>query len=205
GALKEWLGLIILARLKFQNMPKAAMIRFPGIQTVRKFTANPLPLRLRHRRLDRASDASRDFVLNRKYVGQIAVIRLRPHVRARCCLDELGVNTSAIARFAHATLEDVTHPSSRPICLMSTVRPLYVKLELRAMTKSQRDLERAVMMSSAIPSAKYSCSASPLIFWKARTAIEGLSGSASATVFSDTAGSLRVEEAGCAATPTSSE
>ena len=44
------------------------------------------------------------------------------------------------------------------------------------MTKSQCNLESAVMMSSAIPSAKYSCSEFPLIFWKARTAIDGLSG-----------------------------
>jgi hypothetical protein len=35
------------------------------------------------------------------------------------------------------------------------------------------------MISSTIPSAKYSCSGSPLIFWNRSTAIEGLSGSAS--------------------------
>ena len=35
------------------------------------------------------------------------------------------------------------------------------------------------MMSSTIPSAKYSCSGSPLMFWNASTAIEGFSGSAS--------------------------
>ena len=35
------------------------------------------------------------------------------------------------------------------------------------------------MMSSTIPSAKYSCSGSPLIFVNGRTAMEGLSGSGS--------------------------
>src|SRR5215475_13590502 len=35
------------------------------------------------------------------------------------------------------------------------------------------------MMSSTMPSAKYSCSGSPLIFWNGKTAIDGLSGSAS--------------------------
>jgi len=54
---------------------------------------------------------------------------------------------------------------------------LYVKLELRAMTNSHRMRESAVMISSTMPSAKYSCSGSPLIFWKGRTAIDGLSGS----------------------------
>jgi len=44
------------------------------------------------------------------------------------------------------------------------------------MTNSQRKRESAVVMSSTKPSAKYSCSASPLMFWNGRTAIEGLSG-----------------------------
>ena len=35
------------------------------------------------------------------------------------------------------------------------------------------------MISSTIPSAKYSCSGSPLMFWNGRTAMEGLSGSGS--------------------------
>src|SRR5262249_38476107 len=58
--------------------------------------------------------------------------------------------------------------------------PLYVKLELRAMTKSQRMRLSAVMISSTIPSAKYSCSGSPLILAKGNTAMDGLSGSGSA-------------------------
>jgi hypothetical protein len=92
-----------------EKMPKSAMIRLPGIQTVRKLTASPLLLGLCHRWLDCSGNASGDFVLNRKYVGQTAVIALGPHVRARCCLDELGRDAHAIARFAHAPLEDVTH------------------------------------------------------------------------------------------------
>ena len=32
-------------------------------------------------------------------------------------------------------------------------------------------------MSSTMPSAKYSCSGSPLMFWNGSTAIDGLSGS----------------------------
>ena len=47
------------------------------------------------------------------------------------------------------------------------------------MTNSDRDLDSSVMMSSAMPSAKNSCSASLLMLVNARTAIEGLSGSAS--------------------------
>src|SRR5512133_736082 len=44
------------------------------------------------------------------------------------------------------------------------------------MTKSHRMRESAVMISSTIPSAKYSCSGSPLMFWNGSTAIEGFSG-----------------------------
>ena len=45
------------------------------------------------------------------------------------------------------------------------------------MTNSALKRDSAVMMSSAIPSAKYSCSGSELKLVKGRTAIEGLSGS----------------------------
>src|SRR5258708_27665127 len=63
---------------------------------------------------------------------------------------------------------------------MSTALPLYVKLELRAMTNRDFDRDSPVMMSSAMPSAKYSCSGSELRLAKGRIAIEGLSGSARA-------------------------
>jgi hypothetical protein len=55
-----------------------------------------------------------------------------------------------------------------------------VKLELRAMTKSQRIRLSAVIISSTMPSAKYSCSGSPLILANGNTAIDGLSGNARA-------------------------
>jgi hypothetical protein len=44
------------------------------------------------------------------------------------------------------------------------------------MTNSQRSLAKAVRMSSATPSPKYSWSGSPDELAKGRTAIEGLSG-----------------------------
>ena len=55
-----------------------------------------------------------------------------------------------------------------------------MKLELRAMTNSQRMRDKAVMMSSTTPSAKYSCSGSPLRFRNGKAAMEGLSGRVSA-------------------------
>src|SRR6202035_624045 len=52
------------------------------------------------------------------------------------------------------------------------------------MTNSQRMRESAVIISSTMPSAKYSCSGSPLILAKGSTAIDGLSGSVSWGVLS---------------------
>ena len=45
------------------------------------------------------------------------------------------------------------------------------------MTNRELQWDNAVRISSAIPSAKYSCSGSPDILVKGSTAIEGLSGS----------------------------
>jgi hypothetical protein len=62
-----------------------------------------------------------------------------------------------------------------------------VKAELRAITANQRRCESAVVRSSVMPSAKYSCSASPVMFVKGSTTSMGrldgdgaLSGSAGA-------------------------
>ena len=54
-------------------------------------------------------------------------------------------------------------------------------MELRAITNSDLKRDSAAMMSSTIPSAKYSCSGSPLMFANGKTAMEGRSGNASDT------------------------
>ena len=59
------------------------------LQTVRGFPTDALALRLRHRRLNRRSNVSSDFVLHSKYVSEIAVISLRPEMGAGCRFDEL--------------------------------------------------------------------------------------------------------------------
>src|SRR3954465_3622643 len=55
-----------------------------------------------------------------------------------------------------------------------------MKDELRAMTKNQRSFDSAVMMSSLIPSEKYSCSGSSLMLLNGSTAMAGRSGSGGA-------------------------
>src|SRR5260370_22580710 len=58
-----------------------------------------------------------------------------------------------------------------------------MKLEVRAITKRDFERDSPVVMSSTMPSAKYSCSGSPLMFWNGNTAMDGLSGSGSARVW----------------------
>ena len=80
-------------------------------------------------------------------------------------------------RLAHAAFEDVPHAQPRTDFADVDRLALVVKEELRAMTKNHGCRDRPVMMSSVRPSAKYSCSGSPLMFWNGKTAIEGLFGS----------------------------
>jgi hypothetical protein len=63
---------------------------------------------------------------------------------------------------------------------MDTAFPLKTKEELRATTRSSDSLARSVMMSSEMPSEKYSRSASPLMLVKASTAIDALPGGGAA-------------------------
>jgi hypothetical protein len=60
-----------------------------------------------------------------------------------------------------------------------------VKLELRAMTNRPEKRDKAVIISSTTPSAKYPCSGSALMLWKGRTAMDGLSGSVGPEVSSE--------------------
>src|ERR1700687_6006763 len=59
------------------------------------------------------------------------------------------------------------------------------------MTNSQRIWASAVMISSTMPSAKCSCSGSPLILAKGNTAIDGLSGSGSGDITGKDVGGRR--------------
>ena len=62
--------------------------------------------------------------------------------------------------------------SLRAISAMSTSLPLNENDEVRAMTRSSGTCARRLSSSSEMPSAKYSCSLSALMFTKGSTAIE---------------------------------
>src|SRR5262250_2927052 len=59
--------------------------------------------------------------------------------------------------------------------------PLKVKLELRAITNNHLNRESAVMISSTMPSEKYSCSGSPLMFVNGSTAMVGFTEAAASS------------------------
>ena len=63
-------------------------------------------------------------------------------------------------------------PSFRATSQTFTDWPLKVKAVFLAITSSAETFDRSVVMSSLMPSLKYSCSASPLMFWNGRTQIE---------------------------------
>src|SRR6202521_4172360 len=56
---------------------------------------------------------------------------------------------------------------------MSTERSLYANEELREITGKRDQIEIADIRSSLMPSAKYSCSGSPLVLAKGKTANAG--------------------------------
>jgi hypothetical protein len=74
-----------------------------------------------------------------------------------------------------------------------------MKLDWRAITNSQRTRDRAIRMSSTMPSAKYSCSGSPLMLAKGSTAIEGRSGRGRRVALVSEAGPGLASDAGRAA------
>lgn len=63
--------------------------------------------------------------------------------------------------------------SSRATSWTFTALPLCTKAELREMTRGSRKRDSSVMMSSVRPSAKNSCSGSPLILTSGSTAMDG--------------------------------
>jgi hypothetical protein len=158
---------------------QTAQIEGIGIETLGRLALGTLDLGFFNRWRDRPDNALSHLVLQTEDVAEPAIKPVRPKMCPGGGIDKLSRDAHSVCRFANAPFQHVTHPSSRPTTFTSTARPLYVKLELRAITSSDLKRDSAVMMSSTIPSAKYSCSESPDMFWNGSTAMEGLSGNAS--------------------------
>src|SRR5262249_55362581 len=126
---------------------------------------------------DRAGNAPGDLVLDGKDIGQFAVVAIRPQMMASCRLDQLPGDADAIAGPPHAALEHVAHAQLAPNFDDIKGRNFVGERGAARDHKKEWLCDRLVMMSSVMPSEKYSCSASPLIFAKGSTAIDGFCGS----------------------------
>src|SRR5439155_23361152 len=79
----------------------------------------------------------------------------------------------------HTTFQKITHSQFSTDLLHIDGVALVGEGRVAGDDEEPRILESAVVISSTMPSAKYSCSGSPDMFWNGSTAIEGLSGSGS--------------------------
>jgi hypothetical protein len=123
--------------------------------------------------LQRARDSLRDLVLNREDVRHLAIVPLGPDVAAVGRRDELCGDPDSVARLADAAFEhvgDAQHFGDLPDVIV-----LALECERRRPCdhlQGRGTWVRALMISSARPSLKYSFSGSALMFVKARTAID---------------------------------
>lgn len=71
------------------------------------------------------------------------------------------VTRMQVPLFPNAAFEEITHAELAAHLAHVMGASLVEKAELRAMTKNQRSRARAIVISSVMPSLKYSCAGSP--------------------------------------------
>jgi hypothetical protein len=103
---------------------------------------------------ERPGEAAARLLLDREDVGELAIVRIGSDMVAGRGVYQLRGDTDPAAGFAHRPFQHIALASSAPTCFTSTAQPLYVKALLRAMTKNQRTLESAVVISSTMPSRR---------------------------------------------------
>jgi hypothetical protein len=118
------------------------------------------------------SEWERGLVLNHAGSGTIEAISPNMMIGGR--FDELTGDAYTVRCLSHAAFEHIADAQFTPDLLHVNGFALVAGDDEK---RTHRD--RAVMMSSTMPSAKYSCSRSPLMFWKGNTASGGLFGSES--------------------------
>jgi hypothetical protein len=145
----------VLGPVKFGHMPETALICLPGAQVFGTLAQNAPKFRIRYCRFDRRNHRCCDLVLYGEHLRVTTIIAFRPNMASCFGIDKLSINAHLLRIAPYATFYYVTN-ASRATCFVATACPLYVKLELRAMTNSARLRESSVMMSSEMPSEKYS-------------------------------------------------
>ena len=123
-----------------------------------------------HLKPQQASHGFRDLFLNCKGILQFTAEGLRPHMVADS--ESIAWATMRSCILAFRTLPSIIRPTPRrwPTSRISTATPLNWKADVRAITFSPETRVSALMISSLIPSQKYSCSGLQSYAWLRRPA-----------------------------------
>ena len=116
-------------------------------------------------------DGVGQFFLDGEDIGEVAIVAVGPEMVAVCRIDQLPGNANAAVRHADAALKHVADAEFLRELLHLDRAALVGKGGVARNDLEARYLERSVMMSSVIPSEKYSWSGSPLMLVKGRTAM----------------------------------
>src|ERR1700751_475779 len=106
-----------------------------------------------------------DLILELKNILQRAVKALCPYVGSTRSVNQLSRNSQSTSGLAHAAFQHISNTQFATHAFY--VNRLTLVAERRVPGDYEQRLEprqRAVVISSAIPSAKYCCSGSPLMF-----------------------------------------
>ena len=118
------------------------------------------------------------LILELEHIFDRAVEPVGPQMRAGFGLDQLRGDADPAAALAHRAFEHIAHAQFAPDLLHIDGLALVGEARIAGDHEQPADAaDSAVMISSTMPSTKYSCSGSPLMFWNGSTAIDGLSGS----------------------------
>jgi hypothetical protein len=114
GPLKETLCEGVILGAGFTEMPQTSLIGGPDIEAGRRLSQSAVLLGVGNRWGNSDRHSLSDLVLQRKDVGEIAVVALGPDVLASLGLDQLRSDADAIAGLAYAAFEHIAHTELAP-------------------------------------------------------------------------------------------
>src|SRR5260370_30746665 len=96
------------------HVRQAAQVKVVRSQAAGRLAFGAFDFRKLQLRCDRSDDACRDAVLKIKNVLKRAVEPVRPEMRTAGGVDELAVDTNALASLSHATFQDLADTQVAP-------------------------------------------------------------------------------------------
>ncbi len=89
------------------QMPPAARVQMPGIETARRRDAGTFDDRMPDDRFERSDDVIGQFVLDLEQILQGTLVALRPEVMTGSRIDQLAGHAHSVAGLANAAFEHV--------------------------------------------------------------------------------------------------